>query len=86
MSKENCNTTHQPVKIIHQPDQAEIEFNEMIVKCAECFVDISKQIKRRMIEIGEASEESLQNIDVLIERCEDFHTRLTAKEQKGINQ
>ena len=80
MSKENYDTTNQPVKIIHQPDQAEIEFNEMIIKCAECFVSISRQIKRRMIEIGEATEERLQEIDGLIERCEDFHARVTAKE------
>lgn len=83
MSKENCETFDQPVKIIHQPDQTEIEFNEMIIKCAKCFVDISRQIKRRMIEIDEATEESLQDIDSLIERCEDFYARLTAKEKKG---
>lgn len=81
MSKENYDTTNRPVKSIHQPDQAEIEFNEMIIKCAECFVDISRQIKRRMIELGEDTEERLQEIDDLIERCEDFHTQVTAKEK-----
>lgn len=72
MSKENCDTTN-------QPDQAEIEFNEMIINCAECFVNISRRMKRRMIEIGETNEERLQEIDGLIERCEDFHSRLTTK-------